>query len=96
MIRLYEPARVAVGSRRGPGTCRPVAIVAGKVDPSVPVERARQLIAAVEAHGGHPTAWILPSLGSVGALGGETVEHERRLVAFFDGSLGGTGGALPG
>jgi fermentation-respiration switch protein FrsA (DUF1100 family) len=69
---------------------RPIAIVAGEADRSVPVEQTRQLIAAATAHGGEPVVWILPGVGHVGAMEFDPAEYERRLAAFFDDSLGGT------
>lgn len=69
---------------------RPIAIVHGDADRAVPLDQARQLIAAAQAHGGQPVVWILPGVGHVGAMGEDPREYERRLVEFFDGSLGGT------
>ncbi|HEX7613203.1 MAG TPA: prolyl oligopeptidase family serine peptidase [Candidatus Limnocylindrales bacterium] len=69
---------------------RPIAIVAGERDGAVPVEQAYQLIANAKAHGGQPVVWILPDVGHVGAMSTDPLEYERRLVAFFDGSLVGT------
>jgi dipeptidyl aminopeptidase/acylaminoacyl peptidase len=69
---------------------RPIAIVAGETDQSVPVEQAYQLITASKEHGSQPLVWILPGVGHVGAMAADPLEYERRLVAFFDGSLVGT------
>jgi dipeptidyl aminopeptidase/acylaminoacyl peptidase len=77
----------ALGSLAG----RPIALIAGEADQLVPFEQAQQLIASATAHG-TPTVWTLPGVGHVGALGHDPAEYERRLNAFFDGSLGGTGG----
>jgi dipeptidyl aminopeptidase/acylaminoacyl peptidase len=71
---------------------RPIALIAGEADQLVPFEQAQQLIASATAHG-TPTVWTLPGVGHVGALGHDPAEYERRLDAFFDGSLGGTRGA---
>lgn len=71
---------------------RPISIVHGEADQSVPIDQARQLIAAAEAHGGQPVVWLLPGVGHVGAMADGPREYERRLVEFFDGSLGGTPG----
>jgi fermentation-respiration switch protein FrsA (DUF1100 family) len=69
---------------------RPIAIVAGEADDYVPFEQTQQIVAAAEAHG-RATVWILPGVGHTGAMGNGPAEYERRMLAFFDGSLGGTG-----
>jgi dipeptidyl aminopeptidase/acylaminoacyl peptidase len=74
---------------------RPIALIAGEADGLVPFEQAQQLIAAAAANG-KATVWTLPGVGHVGAMTHDAAEYERRLVAFFDGSLGGTAPALPG
>lgn len=74
---------------------RPIALVAGEADALVPFEQTQQLIAAA-ALDGKATVWTLPEVGHVGAMGHDAAEYERRLVAFFDGSLGGTAPAASG
>jgi fermentation-respiration switch protein FrsA (DUF1100 family) len=74
---------------------RPIALVCGNADRLVPLEQAQQLIDAARAHG-NPTVWIVPGVGHTGAMGNDPAEYERRLLAFFDGSLGGTGSTLSG
>ncbi|HEX7543561.1 MAG TPA: prolyl oligopeptidase family serine peptidase [Candidatus Limnocylindrales bacterium] len=74
---------------------RPIALVCGKADRLVPLEQAQQLSDAARAHG-NPTIWIVPGVGHTGAMGNDPAEYERRLLAFFDGSLGGTGSTLSG
>jgi dipeptidyl aminopeptidase/acylaminoacyl peptidase len=69
---------------------RPIAIVAGEDDGSIPVDQARRLADAARAHGSQPLVWILPGVGHTWAMRAEPAEYERRLIAFFDGSLGGT------
>ena len=68
---------------------RPVAIVHGEQDGSVPIEQARRLISIDEAAGGHPAFWLVPDAGHTGAMGLHPAEYERRLVAFFSVALGG-------
>jgi hypothetical protein len=54
---------------------------------------AQQFIDAARAHG-DPTVWIVPGVDHTGAMGNDPAEYEKRLLAFFDGSLGGTGSTL--
>ena len=74
---------------------RPIAIVAGEADHYIPFEQAQQIVAAAEAHG-RATVWILPGVGHTGAMDHAPAEYQRRMLAFFDGSLGGTGVASSG
>ena len=69
---------------------RPIAMVAGENDASVPVDNARQLAAAAQAHGSRPMVWTVPGVGHVGAVFARPAEYERRMLEFFDGALGGT------
>lgn len=74
---------------------RPIAIVAGEADHYIPFEQAQQIVAAAEAHG-RATVWTLPGVGHIGAMDHAPAEYQRRMLAFFDGSLGGTGVASSG
>lgn len=67
---------------------RPLAIVHGERDGSVPVQQARMLIALDQAAGGSPTVWFLPDTGHVGAMASHPADYESRLVAFFSAALG--------
>ena len=66
---------------------RPLAIVHGQDDGSVPVEQAGQLIVADEAAGGHPTVWLVPDAGHARSMFAHPAEYESRLIAFFSGAL---------
>lgn len=67
---------------------RPLAIVHGERDGSVPVEQAHRLIEIDEAAGGRPTVWLVPDAGHTGAMGLHPAEYESRLIAFFWAALG--------
>ncbi|MGD0017768.1 MAG: prolyl oligopeptidase family serine peptidase [Candidatus Limnocylindrales bacterium] len=67
---------------------RPLAIVHGERDGSVPVEQAYMLIAVDQAAGGRPTIWLVPDVGHTGAMGSYPAEYESRLAAFFSAALG--------
>jgi dipeptidyl aminopeptidase/acylaminoacyl peptidase len=67
---------------------RPLFIVHGAADDRIPVKHAELLAAAFRAHGGPVDPWIVPGVGHVRAAFVVTTEYERRLAAFFAGSLG--------
>jgi dipeptidyl aminopeptidase/acylaminoacyl peptidase len=68
---------------------RPLAIVHGEQDRSVPVGQAYRLMAIDVAAGGRPVVWILPDTGHTGAMGSHPADYESRLVGFFSAALGG-------
>jgi len=67
---------------------RPMAIVLGERDDSVPVDQGRELAATARRYSGRVVDWILPGVGHTGAMWAEPAEYERRLLAFFAGSIG--------
>ncbi len=67
---------------------RPLAIVHGADDTSIPPKHATLLAGAIRAAGGAVDPWILPGVGHVRAAFLATEEYERRLVAFFSAELG--------
>ena len=67
---------------------RPIAIVHGDADDSVPIGQGRELAAAAQAQSDRVSVWFLPGVGHGGAMWTEPAEYERRLLAFFDASIG--------
>ncbi len=62
----------------------PLFVIHGENDPRVPVGEARQIIAAVQEHGGQVDSLIFPDEGhGVGKLSNR-LEFYRRMVEFFD------------
>jgi uncharacterized protein len=63
---------------------RPLLLVHGELDRSVPAEHSRRLLRAAG-----PTAqlWLLPGVGHVGAFGADRDEYRRRVGGFFERSL---------
>lgn len=70
---------------------RPIAIVHGTADTTVPVKHAHLLAAAIRAGGGAVEPWILADVIHVRAAFVATAEYERRLVDFFASALGSPG-----
>jgi dipeptidyl aminopeptidase/acylaminoacyl peptidase len=67
---------------------RPVFITHGTADTRLSVAYASELADAIRAGGGTVDPWIVPGSGHVGAILDQTAEYERRLVAFFDSTIG--------
>ncbi len=60
---------------------RPVLLVHGELDPTIPVENARRLYAAA----GEPKElYLIPNAGHGGFLQAQPEEYPRRVVGFFD------------
>lgn len=78
-----SPERALAERRTG----RPVAIVHGTADTTIPTEQGRRLAAAASKGGEPVTPWIIDGVRHVEAAFVATAEYERRLLAFFEGSL---------
>ena len=79
--RLGDLRPVAAISRIAP---RPLLLIHGDADASVPVEHARRLFAAA----GEPRSlWTLPGVGHVGAYFADRSAYVERVSGFFSGAL---------
>jgi uncharacterized protein len=67
---------------------RPIFITHGDADQRVSVQYASDLAAAIRAHGGTVDPWIVPGAGHTQAIVLMPAEYERRLDAFFEGTIG--------
>ena len=70
---------------------RPIAIVHGTADATVPLKHADLLLTALRAAGGTTDPWILPDVGHVRASFVATAEYDARLTGFFSAALGDPG-----
>ena len=83
---LTSPSPAEMIARMG---SRPVAIVHGERDGSVPVGQAQRLLSIDRAVGGQPLEWIVAGAGHTRAMFDHPAEYERRLADFFAAALGG-------
>jgi len=84
-IELTSPSPAEMMARMG---SRPVAIVHGERDGSVPVAQAERLISLDRAAGGQPVVWLVADAGHTQAMYDHPAEYERRLTDFFAAALG--------
>lgn len=70
---------------------RPIAIVHGTADATVPLKHADLLAAALRAAGATVDPWILPGVGHVRASFVATADYDARLTEFFSAALGAPG-----
>lgn len=66
---------------------RPVAIVHGDADQTIPVEQGERLAAAAGVGGTKVTPWIVAGADHIESAFLQTAEYERRMNAFFKASL---------
>ena len=66
---------------------RPVAIVHGDADQTIPVEQGERLAVAAGVGGTEVTPWIVAGAGHIESAFLQTAEYERRMAAFFKASL---------
>lgn len=66
---------------------RPVAIVHGDADETIPVEQGKQLAAAAAVGGTKVTPWIVAGAGHIESAFLQTAEYARRMTVFFRTSL---------
>jgi uncharacterized protein len=69
---------------------RPISIVHGEEDKTIPSEQGERLAAAAEASGSPVDLWLLPGVEHVQAAFVKTDEYRRRLVEFFTERLART------
>jgi dipeptidyl aminopeptidase/acylaminoacyl peptidase len=67
---------------------RPIFITQGSADSRLSPTYARDLAAAVDAHGGSVEPWIVEGADHTQAIVLQPAEYERRLDAFFGAALG--------
>jgi dipeptidyl aminopeptidase/acylaminoacyl peptidase len=67
---------------------RPIYVVHSQEDTRVPIDQARELVAAARAAGDNVTAWFTDHGEHVQTPAAYPAEFERRLVGFFHQSLG--------
>ncbi len=84
--RLAEFRPVAAVARLAP---RPLLLIHGDADASVPVEHGRRLYAAA---GDPRDLWVLPGVGHVGGYFANRTAYVERVIDFFDRALGEAGG----
>ena len=84
--RLAEFSPITAVARLAP---RPLLLIHGDADASVPVEHGHRLYAAA---GGPKDLWVLPSVGHVGGYFADRTTYVQRVIGFFDGSLGEAAG----
>jgi fermentation-respiration switch protein FrsA (DUF1100 family) len=65
---------------------RPLLLIHGEEDETVPVRHAQLLF---DAAGDPKQLWRLPGVGHVGAYFADRPEYVRRVTAFFSDALGG-------
>lgn len=82
--RLTEFRPVTAVARLAP---RPLLLIHGDADASVPVEHAHRLYGAA---GDPRELWVLPDVDHVGAYFAARSAYVRRVIDFFDRSLGRT------
>jgi alpha-beta hydrolase superfamily lysophospholipase len=80
--RLADFSPVAAVARLAP---RPLLLIHGDADASVPVEHAHRLYAAA---GSPKDLWVIPGLGHVGGYFADRTAYVERVTGFFDRSLG--------
>lgn len=81
---LTMPNPLWAASRLG---TRPVFVTHGTADTRMPVHHATDLAAAIRAHGGNVTVWLVPGAGHVQAIFTRTAEYAARLAAVFTAAL---------
>ena len=79
--RLADFSPVAAVARLAP---RPLLLIHGDADTSVPVEHAHRLYAAA---GSPKDLWVIPGLGHVGGYFADRTAYVERVTGFFDRSL---------
>jgi alpha-beta hydrolase superfamily lysophospholipase len=82
-LRTFSPLR-----RVGGIAPRPLLLVHGEADLSVPAVHSRRLHRAA---GASASLWLLPGVGHVGAFGDNRHEYLRRVGGFLEQSLGPAG-----
>ena len=80
--RLADFSPITAVARLAP---RPLLLIHGDADASVPVENAQRLYAAA---GGPKELWIIPGVGHVGGYFADRTAYVERVISFFDRSLG--------
>jgi len=85
-LEMTSPSPAEMIARMG---SRPVAIVHGERDGSIPVGQAQHLISIHQAAGGQPVVWLVADTGHTRAMFRHPAEYESRLAIFFDEVLGG-------
>jgi fermentation-respiration switch protein FrsA (DUF1100 family) len=80
--RLTDFRPVTAVARLAP---RPLLVIHGGADASVPVEHARRLYAAA---GDPKDLWVLPGVDHVGGYFVDRAAYVKRVIDFFDRSLG--------
>lgn len=68
---------------------RPIHIAHGDLDERIAVRYGHQLVDAAEAAGSTPDTWFVAGSGHTQAMVDQPGEYERRLVEFFETTLGG-------
>ena len=66
---------------------RPVAVVHGDADQTIPVEQGERLAVAAGVGGTKVTPWIVAGAGHIESAFLQPAEYERRMAAFFKASL---------
>jgi alpha-beta hydrolase superfamily lysophospholipase len=84
--RLADFSPVTAVARLAP---RPLLLIHGDADTSVPVEHAHRLYAAA---GSPKDLWVIPGLGHVGGYFADRTAYVERVTGFFDCSLGEAAG----
>ncbi len=85
-VRLGDFRPIAAVARLAP---RPLLLVHGDADASVPVEHAHRLYAAA---GDPRDLWVIPGVGHVGGYFADRNAYVERVIDFFDRSLGQAAG----
>ena len=80
--RLADFRPVTAVARLAP---RPLLLIHGDSDASVPVEHGHRLYAAA---GDPKDLWVLPGVGHVGGYFADRAAYVERVIDFFDRSLG--------